>query len=115
MEYVLTGVEHSGNIRLYAFAEVEHDVRRTGLSVAVDIDAVRKYGIPLQELPLLCRLFLEDQRGAGSDSSLTYDEAEMIKYATRRADAAREAEQRKAHRKSAADNMEKLHGHDHSG
>jgi hypothetical protein len=115
MEYVLTGVGHSGNIRLYAFAEVEHDVRRSGLSVAVDIDAVRKHGIPLQELPLLCRLFLEDQREAGSDRSVTYGEAEMIKYATRRADASRAAEQRKAHRKSAANNMENQHELDHSG
>ena len=115
MEYVLTGIEHSGNIRLYAFTEVEHDVRRSGLSVAVDIDVVRKYGIPIQELPLLCRLFLEDQRGTGSESSLTYDEAEMVKYATRRADAARVAEERKAHRKSAVSNMEKPHKHDYSG
>lgn len=109
MEYVLTGVEHSGNIRLYAFAEVEHDSRRTGLSVAVDINVLRKYGIPIQELPLLCRFFLKDQRGAGSERDLTYGEAEMIKYATRRDDAARAAEQRKAQRKNPANNSEKLH------
>lgn len=100
MEYVLTGVERSGNIRLYGFAEFGSDFRQTEFSIAVDIDVVRKYGIPLQELPLLCRFFLEEQCAAGLDRNLTYDEAEMIKYTTRRADAARGTEQRKTHRKS---------------
>ena len=100
MEYVLTGVTQSGSIRCYEFAEVAKDSRRVGLSVAIDIDALRKHRIPLQELPLLCCLFLTEQRKAGSANNVTYGEAEMIDYSNRRADAARVAEQRKAHRKA---------------
>jgi hypothetical protein len=99
MEYVLTGVEQSENIRSYAFAEVDRTLRRTGFTVAVDISLLRKYAIPLQELPLLCLHFLEARRAAGGDQSLVYGEDEMVQYASRRADMERALEQRRAHRK----------------
>jgi hypothetical protein len=106
MEFVLTGVEQIKNIRFYAFAEVERDARRHGFTVSVDIDILRKYRIPLQELPLLCRVFLQEQREAGADQNFVYAEDEMIKYATRREEAARVNEQRKAHRKPPPNNTE---------
>lgn len=99
MEYLLTGVEQSNNIRSYAFVEVDRDLRRTSFTVAVDISLLRRYTIPLQELPLLCRHFLEAQREAGSGQNLTYGEAEMVQYASRRADADRALEARRAQRK----------------
>ena len=99
MEYVLTRVEQSENIRSYAFAEVDRDLRRTSFTVVVDISLLRKYAVPLQELPLLCRHFLEEQREAGSDQNLMYGEVEMVQYASRRADAGRAMEARKAQRK----------------
>ena len=99
MEYLLTGVEQSDNIRSYAFAEVNRDIRRASFTVAVDISLLRKYAIPLQELPLLCRHFLAEQRVTGSDQNLTYGEAEMVQYASRRADADRAMEARRAQRK----------------
>jgi hypothetical protein len=107
MEYVLTGVEQTNNIRSYAFAEVDSDSRRASFTVAVDISLLRKYAIPLQELPLLCRHFLQAQRGAGSDQNLTYGEAEMAQYASRRADADRAMEARKAQRKRNFNHREK--------
>ena len=110
MEYVLTGVEQSHNIRSYAFAEMDRDLRRTGITVAVDISLVRKYSIPLQELPLLCRHFLEEKHGTGLDQKLTYGEAEMILYSARRADADRATELRKAHRKRNFNRSEKHAG-----
>jgi hypothetical protein len=108
MEYLLTGVEQSDNIRSYAFAEVDRDRRRTPFTVAVDISVLRKYAIPLQELPLLCRDFLEERREAGSDQHLTYGEAEMVQYASRRADASRAMRARKAQRKRNFSHPEKL-------
>ena len=73
------GVEQSGSIRHYAFAEVEKDLRRSGLSVSIDVSAIRQYGIPLQELPLLCSVFLTERRKEGSVDNVTYGEAQMIK------------------------------------
>jgi hypothetical protein len=126
IEYVLTGVGQSDNIRSYAFSVIDRDLRRMDVTVAVDISLLRKYAIPLQELPLLCRHFLEAQPnsaqpnsaqsgaaqlrnladqpaaaepGASSDQNLTYGEAEMMQYATRRADAGRALQARKALRK----------------
>ena len=101
MEYVLTGVEQSENIRSYGFAEIDRTLRRAGFTVAVDISLLRKYAIPLQELPLLCLHFLETQRAAGAEQNLIYGETEMVQYASRRADTERAMEQRKAHRKMA--------------
>ena len=49
MEYVLTGVEQSENIRSYGFAEIDRTLRRAGFTVAVDISLLRKYAIPLLE------------------------------------------------------------------
>ena len=99
MEYVLTGVEQTENVRLYAFAEISNTLQRTPMTVAVDTALLRKYAIPLQELPLLCRHYVQERRGAGSGSHLTYGEPEMIQYATRRAESERATEERKAHRK----------------
>jgi hypothetical protein len=66
---------------------VDKDVRREGLSVSIDIEIIRKYGITLQELPLLCRLFLIGQRKAGSQVNLTYGESEMNSHRAERAEA----------------------------
>jgi hypothetical protein len=98
MEYLLTGVKQSENIRSYAFAEVDRDLRQMSFTVAVDISLLRKYAIPLQELPLLCRHFLEEQRKAGSNQNLIFGEAEMVQYSRRRSNADRAEEARKAQR-----------------
>lgn len=100
MEYILISVEQSENIRLYAFTEIDTALHRAPMSVAVDISLLRKYAIPLQELPLLCRHYIQERRDAGSDSHLTYGEPEMMLYATRRAESERATEERKAHRKT---------------
>jgi hypothetical protein len=99
MEYVLTDVTQTGSIRRYGFAEIAKDVRRPGLSVEIDLDAVRRYKIPLQDLPLLCCNFLTEQRKAGSDGNLVYGESEMISHAAQQAEAAREAQLRRNQRK----------------
>ena len=102
MEYVLTSVEQSGSIRHYAFAELGKDFRSQGFSVSIDIEIVRKYRIPLQELPLICSNYLTAQRKTGSQPDLIYGEAEMIVYCEERTEAARVVALRKTTRKNAA-------------
>lgn len=111
MEYILTSVEQSQNIRLYAFTEVDTPAHRAPMTVAVDISLLRKYAIPLQELPLLCRHYVQERRGAGSDSTLTYGEPEMILYSTRRAESERATQERKSHRKIVSNGGGKPEGH----
>jgi hypothetical protein len=99
MEFVLTGFRQEINVRQYTFEAVAEDRRRTRVTVGADLALIRKYKIPLQELPLLCRRLLEGNGVAAKSSSLMFTEKEMLGYAKDRA-AAEEAAalKRRAHR-----------------
>jgi len=94
MQFSLVGFSQTANVRCYTFQGVTADHTHQEVTVSVDLNLVRQYGIPLQELPLLCRRFLEEQSAAGKIDSLTFSELEMLGVASRRAEAKREAEQR---------------------
>jgi hypothetical protein len=67
--------------RVFAFLGVSEDHARTEYSVKADLAAIRRYGIRVQELPLLCRGILE-RRGAGEEQrTFTYTEADMSLHA----------------------------------
>ena len=96
MEFVLTGFRQEINVRRYTFEAVGDDRSRKEVTVTADLGLARKYKIPLQELPLLCRRLLEGHLEA---ETLIFTEGEMLVYANERAAAASAAEQkRKAHR-----------------
>ena len=77
MNYILTGFTHDVGFRVFAFEAIGENHVRTPYSVRADLALVRKYGIRMQELPLLCRAVLE-QRDANDDSgTFTYTEAAM--------------------------------------
>jgi len=100
MEFVLTGFRQDNNIRHYAFERIAADRTRTGFTVGVDLALVRKYRIPLQELPLLCCQLLKGQAEAGEARTLTFSEQQMLGYVAHREAAQHEAElKRKAHRR----------------
>ena len=88
MEYVFTGFRQDRNFRRYAFQAVADDRTRTEMSVSADVAFVLKHKIPLQELPLLCRLFLEGNAGNPANVDLTFTESDMLGYASERAAAA---------------------------
>ena len=54
MPYILTGFSHDIGFRVFAFDLVERGVIRTDYKVRADLTLTRRYGIALQELPLLC-------------------------------------------------------------
>ena len=89
MQYVLTGFSNEVEFRVFAFDVVGDGRIRTEYWVRADLRLVRKYGIKLQELPLLCREILE-QRIFGSHHQRTfiYTEAEMCIHADARTVAA---------------------------
>ena len=98
IEFVLAGFRQDNNIRRYSFQGMDVDRKRTEFTVGADLVLVRKYRIPLQELPLLCRHVLEGY-GSGQTRALMFSETDMIGYATRRTAEMDAAEQkRRAHR-----------------
>jgi len=59
MQFVLTGFTQEVGFRVFAFARVEAGAIRIPFTVRADMALVRRYAIPMQELPLLCRGILE--------------------------------------------------------
>jgi len=82
MEFVLTGFKQFDNIRQYHFDAVGEDRSRQPVTVGADLSLIRRYGIPLQELPLLCRLLLE--RRAKIEATV-FAESDMVQYVNERA------------------------------
>jgi hypothetical protein len=61
----------------------------------VDLILIPGYGIPIQDLPLLCREFLRQRVEPNEISALTFTEEDMCGLAERRATEQEKAEQRK--------------------
>ena len=54
MRFLLTGFSQTANVRRYTFQGVTPDQTRQEVTIGVDLNLIRQYGISLQELPLLC-------------------------------------------------------------
>ena len=105
MQYILTGFTHDLGFRVFAFEGVGADRLRIVYSVRADLALARKYGIHMQELPLLCREILEQRDGADTRRAFTYTEAAMSLRANAAAEAAsqkRKAPRRPIHQKAGA-------------
>src|SRR5580704_7060777 len=97
MQFILTGFTQETGFRVFAFGGVVVGQIRTVFTVRADLALSRRYGIPMQELPLLCRSLLDRQEESGQepnesgerDSSakhaLTFSEEEMRACADKRA------------------------------
>ncbi len=77
LHYALSGITHQDGFRLFAFLETSEDNRRVPCVVRADLGLVRKYGIRIQELPLLCRELLERRAEPDSVLRLTLTEEDM--------------------------------------
>ncbi len=94
MEYRLIGYRQIGNIRLFDFDKVDPAGKTAKVSVSVDTTMTGRYAVGLQELPLLCRQYLE-RNATGSDSlALTFPETDLAAIAAAGA-ATRSARRRK--------------------
>jgi hypothetical protein len=77
MQYILTGVTHSMEFRVFAFDCVTDHWVRTAYRVRADLALARKHGIPIQELPLLCRAVLERRSEDDDRRAFTFTEDDM--------------------------------------
>jgi hypothetical protein len=117
MQFILTGFTQETGFRVFAFEGVVVGQIRTVFTVRADLALSRRYGIAMQELPLLCRSLLDRQEegGHGADEggehdalvqhSLTFSEEEMRAFADKRAaDRALAALKKKAPRRPVVEN-----------
>lgn len=66
LQFAFVGFTQSTGRRVFEFECVAPSRVRTQYSVSADLALARKYGIKMQELPLICRAVLE-QRSAEAD------------------------------------------------
>jgi hypothetical protein len=90
MAFILTGFRQDMGFRVFAFERRETDRTRMEFTVKADLALIRRYDIRVQELPLLCRSFLES-REAEDARALTYSEDDMRACAVSRTAAKNEA------------------------
>jgi hypothetical protein len=95
MEFVLTGLRQLGNVRHLTFQMIAADRTRKEVAVEADVDLLRKYSIPLQELPLLCTRFLGANLDRLPATLLAFTEEDMQLHAGVRAAAAAAAKEKK--------------------
>lgn len=80
LQFVLTGFNQETGVRVFSFDGIGADHVRTPFTVTIDLGLAQRYGIRLQELPLLCRTLL-DRNHNQAQKAYTYTEADMCDYA----------------------------------
>jgi hypothetical protein len=91
INFILAGFTQDQGCRVFAFEGIGADHTRTAFTVRADLAMSRRYGIRIQELPLLCRGLLDRRDGEDPSRTVVYTEAEMSANATERAVAREEA------------------------
>jgi hypothetical protein len=71
MQYILTGFTQDLGFRVFAFERIGEDRLRTRFTVRADLALIRRYGIRLQDLPLMCRGLLDRANEARSNEVLS--------------------------------------------
>ena len=94
-EFVLSGFHQEAGIRYYLFRRPDEGGGSIEFTVDADVTLLRKYGIVLQELPLLCRHLLEKQEAGSLARAVTFSEDLMKEQADQRAAVKYAAEQKK--------------------
>ena len=99
MQFVLTGFTQDTGFRVFAFEGIAGDRTRTAFTVRTDLALIRRYGIRVQELPLLCRGLLEHRGEGEQERTITFTEEGMRLHADNCAAERSAAQKRKsAHR-----------------
>jgi hypothetical protein len=95
MQFSLTGFSEDTGFRVFAFEGSTPDRTKTKFSVKTDLALVRRYGIRVQELPLLCRGLLDRRNEDEQEHTFVFTEADMCLYASECSRAREEALQKR--------------------
>jgi hypothetical protein len=77
MHFILTGFTQDRAFRVFAFEGVVTGQVRVAFTVRADLDLSRRYGIRLQDLPLICREVLEHRTEDEQPHAMTFTEDAM--------------------------------------
>ena len=77
MQFILTGFTQDMGFRVFAFEGIKPDRTREQYTVRADLGLIRKYGIQVQELPLLCRGLLDKCGENEEKRALIFSEDDM--------------------------------------
>ena len=105
MQYILTRFTHEMGFRVFEFEGIGEDRVRTEYKVRADLALIHKYGIRVQELPLLCRGILEGRKEDEAQQTFTYTESDMQRNAELCAIRAADAQKKKPPRRSPSENV----------
>ena len=94
-DFMLTGFHQLQGIRYYVYQGQREDGSSSEFTVDADLRLLRKHGIALQELPLLCRRLLEKQNPDASPKAVTFTEDLMKEQADQRAALKHAAQEKK--------------------
>ena len=81
MQFILTGFTQETGFRVFAFEGVVVGQIRTVFTVRADLALSRRYGIAMQELPLLCRSLLDRQEEDGHNTDESGEHDSLAKHA----------------------------------
>lgn len=101
VQFVLVGFSEVSGCRVFEFEAIAADRTRRLITVTTDMAMARRYGIRLQELPLLCREVLERSSDVPAGQRYEYAESDMRSYADGVTAREAAAKQRKAPRRPA--------------
>jgi hypothetical protein len=106
MQFILTGFTQDTAFRVFEFDYVGPGQARTQFTVRADLGLIRRYGIQVQDLPLLCRAVLEGRSDAEETHAFTFTEERMSIHAKDCA-AAKElaAQKKRAPRRPVGENL----------
>jgi hypothetical protein len=104
MQFTIRGFSETMGARVFAFDGIAEDQTRVAFTVRADLALTRRYGIRLQELPLLCRAVLEQCYEGGEKRAFVYTEDEMRLYALSVAEREQAAKHRKPPRRPLTSN-----------
>lgn len=80
MLFVLSGFKQEGEFRVFSFEGINSEKVRSAFSVRINLSLSRRYGIRLQDLPLLCRGLLEKGGETPASRAVTFSESDMSEY-----------------------------------
>jgi hypothetical protein len=93
-QFLLSGFTQTASIRIYAF-EGRLDAARVDCTVEVDLALIPRYGIRIQDLPLLCRGLLQQGGWPDEMHAVVFTEQQMRSHVETLAMARVEAEHKK--------------------
>jgi hypothetical protein len=84
-QFILTGFTPDTKFRVFAFQGIGADRTLTEFTVRADLSLIQRYGIRVQELPLLCLGLLERRDEGDQQRTLSFTEEDMRMHANSRA------------------------------